>query len=233
VGFLNAIVDRVCPTECRLEDGTAIVETEKFRQWIVLKDDLDALKIVDDHPFLTSPIEVISSSEEFEFLEKRKRWLVNGTHVAAAFFARSIGVNSLPLALEDEYVLKNVQSVQDGCAQALFINAASSTTAAYNDIREFGRRVIDRIKNGPEDTADRILMDWINWPGDPPQAEDGGLVLSELAGLLNKSVLRSIEPIEELLQADALVKYPEIASAVTQLLIHKIRYLQSQAARCD
>lgn len=145
---------------------------------------------------------------------------MNGTHLAIAFFARAKGINSLRGALDSPYVLSNVQAVQDGAAEALFryghAHDINTTEGEISNINQFKEAVLERTRNGPEDYPDRILADWLEWR-DP----------RKLRSFLQKSILRSIEPIEELVQADVLAERPKVASALTQLLIHKIRLLEN------
>jgi Mannitol dehydrogenase C-terminal domain len=157
VEFLPCVVDRVCPKE-PLGDPLA-VQSEYFGEWIVqrprseeLADLLDAIAVATQASlFESGRFVVVDDVEPFEL---RKRWVVNGLHVALALAGFLNGPPRIRDVLEHESGVATLRR-----AEPFLMRAANSLEAFNNEINaEYIKRTFERME-GPagDDGCGRIL----------------------------------------------------------------------------
>jgi mannitol-1-phosphate/altronate dehydrogenase len=218
VFFPRVVVDRICPNRPQLTHGQALVaDVEPFFQWIVMQD-ADAPSTLTD--LLGPPIRIVTSVDEFDFLEKRKAWLVYSMYLAIAFFAHVRCTPSLRDALVDPYIAARLRLIQEALGTALYsYGSALDLEISEVDlvgICQYAAQMMLRISGGPDYPIRRILADWLLWTGDVKKFQD----------FLHKSLLRTVEPIDYFLRSDLANSRPDLAAALTELLLHKIHLLE-------
>lgn len=215
VFFHKAIVDRVCPRDPAIDsDGRISVPTEEFSEWIILNSNGECG--IDE---IIPSIKIVNSEKEFRFLEKRKTWLVNSTHLITAFYAWHAGIYRLRDALGDKEIYNHVRLLQDAFIAALYhfglVNEVNTRESQLETLRQFADGVLTRLIDGPEDTNDRILADWYKWQGG----------LKEFKSFYEKAFLRVGEPIKILIEKGLLNANPEASIPLTGFLYRMMKFL--------
>jgi len=146
VFFLSCIVDRVCgqPT-MEGEDLTVLVE--RMATWVIeRKGDVREL----EGRLSRAGVEFVDNLKPFEL---RKRWLVNGPHLAASLIGWQYGVAFLDEFLSGEEGRLFIEGVLAECVEALL---AKTNEFQQDTLVEFARSVKERFESHPDHIA-RIL----------------------------------------------------------------------------
>jgi mannitol-1-phosphate/altronate dehydrogenase len=113
IEFLDCVVDQICDkfTERNNEPQRVVIQAENYREWIIEERNPDIKQYL-NHPAIKFVNYQDGENSPLELYEVRKRWLVNGLHMAVAI----IGTNFMsPNALiadvvesRDERIKKRV-----------------------------------------------------------------------------------------------------------------------------
>jgi mannitol-1-phosphate/altronate dehydrogenase len=158
--FLNTVVDRVC-LEPKVIEDRVVVPVESWTEWIV-----EIPKGVSQPNFLGTPITVAKGTNEFNFFEMRKTWLINGTHLVTSIYGYVNTIVELKEVFKNPSLLNKIMLIQEGFTMALNylakntlrLNEKDLPEIAVPNLRRYATKMLDRIERSP-DTVDRILRD--------------------------------------------------------------------------
>lgn len=108
----KAMVNRIC-SECELDGDELVVRADPHAEWLIEGlPDTDVLALLDR-------LNEIRFVEDVEPFAVRKRWVVNGGHLALALFGRKDKVPNLAVVARDEERQEQLIEIQAGLIQAL------------------------------------------------------------------------------------------------------------------
>jgi hypothetical protein len=108
----RAMVNRICP-ECEVEDGVLVVRADPHAEWLI--------EGAPDHDVLIQldALEEVSFVEDIEPFAVRKRWLVNGGHLALGIFGLKDKITSVTAVARNEERHQELVKIQASMVQAL------------------------------------------------------------------------------------------------------------------
>jgi hypothetical protein len=211
--FLDTVVDRVCLSP-ELRGGAVHVNVESGSEWVIDQSELIGCqehlqtlrRLLGDTPRLVS-------KREYDFLEKRKTWFVNGTQLAIAAYSAHLSYTHLNDALRDVDVRRNIDILLDAFRRALwyagYIQGLTLPDADAGSIRSYSDSVLQRLLQ-IADPKSRILRDLLKilfiepeirrllTAGSTVDARSTLLLLDQRA-FFEKVLVRLVEPYEDLI----------------------------------
>lgn len=158
VHFLECVVDRICyRVEVRPTDGPVEVEVERHARWTI---QLPPSVAPEHRERLTTLLAPAIATGEVVVVEAigpdraKKRWLVNGPHLALSILARASLVR--PYVYLDEFMLENpgiVRQVMDEYVDRLVLEGFGIDPAEYE---AYAETTVARFAKNP-DEIDRIM----------------------------------------------------------------------------
>jgi mannitol-1-phosphate/altronate dehydrogenase len=159
VFFCDTLVDRIC-AQLTWRNGTVEVPAESYHDWIVQRPKVPI-------PILQklakkNLVRIAESDIEMEVHEVQKYWCMNAVHLATAAFAYNLepGLLYFSQALEIGCISKKVKALQKELATAFIIYARRHGLRkqfSEASVREYSKRVFNRIRQNGTDTIARVL----------------------------------------------------------------------------
>lgn len=108
----RAMVNRICP-ECEVKEKELVVRADPHAEWLIEGEP--------DHEVLAqlNALPEVRFVEDVEPFAVRKRWLVNGGHLALGIFALKDKVPSVAAVAQDEARQEQLRRIQASMVQAL------------------------------------------------------------------------------------------------------------------
>lgn len=204
VHFLKSIVDRVCTREKNSPANE--VQVEQWSEWFI-----ECLSPITPPKFLVDSAKMIHSEKEFLFYEKRKAWLVNGTHYALALYGWASTMHyRVHEILKEKYLLENVKKIQEAFVHSLNYYATKKNLSEdyfehikVTSLNDYAQRIIERFLNGPNDNIAKILK--VTELDEITTLSKFRTSLRDCDSFLQKSIVRLNEPFNETLHTN--IKY--------------------------
>lgn len=167
VEFLDCVVDQICDRFGKKESNQnkIVIQAENYREWIIeernpiIRDYLNhsAIKFIKYQEGQNSPLELY---------EVRKRWLVNGLHMALAI----IGTNSMSpeafiadvIISQDERIKHLIKDITHELADAFKYRDENNVFTLF-EIESFINETLERFRASP-DKCERIVKQALHSP---------------------------------------------------------------------
>jgi mannitol-1-phosphate/altronate dehydrogenase len=160
VEFLDCVVDQICDKFSKKADeqNKVVIQAENYREWIIEERNPDIRNYL-NHAAIKFIKHQEGSDSPLELYEVRKRWLVNGLHMAVAI----IGTNFMnPDALiadviksKDDRIKKPIDDIKNELADA-FRYRDEKNVFTLSETEVFINDTLDRFMSSP-DRCERIV----------------------------------------------------------------------------
>ncbi len=164
----DVVSDRICPA-IDMSGEISRVIVEPYMDVTIHADNV-AHDLLVDVLGGQAGVRVTKRAQEFEFFERRKYWLLNGTHYALASRIRTEKINQSLQAtlLNDAAALEAIESMQSEIIDAMGLYCRSKGLSEDGEMNRealkiFANEVLDRLRQGPKDGTERIFRDLYNY----------------------------------------------------------------------